>query len=108
MPLYDAIAFAMWQNGVIMNAHVIILWETMHVHNHEAAARLLSDYLNQAKKWAAVGKLGESRQRRRERTGKDFDFRFVYVHENATQRGFHTHEWHSRQRLAEFGPLNLG
>jgi len=81
----------MWQHGAIMNAHAIILWETMHVHNHETAARLLSEYLNQAKKWATVGKRGEPRQRRRERTGQGFDFRFVYVHENAMQRGFHTH-----------------
>jgi hypothetical protein len=38
-----------------------------------------------------VGTLGEPRQRRRERTSQGFTFRFVYVHENATQRGFHTH-----------------
>ena len=81
----------MWQHGAIMNAHVIILWETMHVFDHEAAARHLSEYLNQAKKWAAVGKRGEPRQRRRERTGQGFDFRYVYVHENGTQIGFHTH-----------------
>jgi hypothetical protein len=35
--------------------------------------------------------VGKPRQRRRERTSEGFTFRFVYVHENATQRGFHTH-----------------
>jgi hypothetical protein len=89
--VYTAIAFAMRQHGAVMNAHVVIMWETLHVHDHGRATKILAEYLNQAKKWAAVGKVGEPRQRRRERTGAGFDFRYVYVHENATQMGFHTH-----------------
>ena len=89
--LYNAIAFAMWQHGMVMSAHVIILWETLHVYEHERATELLSEYLNEAKKWAAVGTTGVPRRRRRQRTGEGFEFRYVYVHENATQRGFHTH-----------------
>jgi hypothetical protein len=89
--LYDSVAFAMRQHGAIMSAHVVILWESFGVHDHEIATRLLSEHLNQAKKWTAVGKCGEPRRRRRERTGEGFDFRLVYVHENAKQRGFHTH-----------------
>jgi hypothetical protein len=89
--LYNAIAFAMWQHGAIMNTHVVILWETLRIHDHNRATKLLSDYLNQAKKWAAVGTVGAPRQRRRERTGEGFTFRYVYTHECATQRGFHTH-----------------
>ena len=89
--LYNAIAFAMWQHVAIMNTHVVILWETLGVYDHNRATTLLSEYLNQAKKWAGVGMVGKPRQRRRERTSEGFTFRFVYVHENATQRGFHTH-----------------
>jgi hypothetical protein len=89
--LYNAIAFGMWRHGAIMNVHVVILWETLRVHEHERAAKILSEYLNQAKKGAAVGTPGAPRQRRRGRTGEGFEFRYVYVHENATQQGFHTH-----------------
>jgi len=89
--VYTAIAFAMRQHGAVMNTHVVIMWETLHVHDHGRATKILAEYLNQAKKWGAVGKVGEPRRRRRERTGAGFDFRYVYIHENATQMGFHTH-----------------
>jgi hypothetical protein len=89
--LYDAIAFAMWQHGAIMNTHVVILWETLWVHDHKRATTLLSEYLNQAKKWARVGTVGAPRQRRRGRTGEGFEFRYVYVHECGGAAGFHSH-----------------
>jgi len=88
--LYRAIAFAMWQHGAIMNTHVVILWETLWVHDHKRATMLLSEYFNQAKKWAAVGTVGVPRQRRRARTGEAFD-RFVYAHECGGEQGFHSH-----------------
>ena len=60
-------------------------------HEHERATKILSGYLSEAKKWAAVGTVGEARQRRRERSGEGFKFRYIYVHQNAPHRGFHTH-----------------
>ena len=89
--LYNAIAFAMWQHGAIMNTHVVILWETLRVYDHKRATTLLSEYLNQAKKWARVGTVGAPRQRRRGRTGEGFEFRYVYVHECGGAAGFHSH-----------------
>jgi len=89
--IYEAISFAMAEHGAVMTSHVVILWDTYRVRSHEQATDLLSEYLNQARKWARVGTPGQSRERRRQRTGEGFDFRFVYVHENGTQRGFHTH-----------------
>ena len=89
--LYNAIAFAMWRDEAVMTVHLIILWHTLGVYDHARATGIFSDYLNQAGKWAKVGKEGESRERRRNRTGYGFDFRYVYVHENGTGRGFHTH-----------------
>jgi hypothetical protein len=89
--VYDAMAFALWRHEAIMTAHVIILWETLGVVDHRHATKLLGLYLNEAQKWAGVGKPGESRQRRRERSGHGFDFQYVYVHENGMMRGFHSH-----------------
>jgi hypothetical protein len=91
--LYNAISFAMWQFGpsAIPNCHIVILWATLGITDHEHAARLLGKYLNQAQKWAAVGAPRATRQRRRARTGENFVFRYVYVHENGPQHGFHSH-----------------
>jgi hypothetical protein len=90
--LYNAINFAQWQFGPssIFNAHIIILWETYGIKNHEHASALLGLYLNEARKWAKVGHNPDPR-RRRARTGKAFVFRYVYVHENTGAQGFHSH-----------------
>jgi hypothetical protein len=76
--LYNALAFAMWQHGAIMNAHVIILWELMGVHDHRRAAKIMGLYLNEAQKWV--------RSRDRQQT-----LHWVYVHEIGAGRGFHSH-----------------
>ena len=89
--LFNAVSFGMQQYGAVMNVHVVILWETLMVHGHERASELLSEFLNQAKKWARVGLPGSDRQRRRERTGEGFEFRYIWVHENGRERGFHSH-----------------
>jgi hypothetical protein len=91
--LYNAISFAMWQFGpsAIPNCHIVILWATLGVTDHEHAARLLGEYLNRCQKWAAIGSPRATRQRRRARTGENFVFRYAYVHENGPQHGFHSH-----------------
>ena len=91
--LYNAISFAMWQFGpsAIPNCHIVILWATLGVTDHEHAARLLGEYLNRCQKWAVVGLPETPRRRRRARTGEGFVFRYVYVHENGPQHRFHSH-----------------
>ena len=74
--LYNAISFAMWQFGpsAIPNCHIVILWATLGVTDHEHAARLLGEYLNRCQKWAVVGLPETPRRRRRARTGEGFVF----------------------------------
>jgi len=91
LKVYNAMAFAMWRYEAVMNAHVIILWRTLGIMDAARATKIFSAYLNRAKKWAQVGASDELRRRRRERTGLGFELRYVYVHENGTKNGFHTH-----------------
>ncbi|WP_298372302.1 hypothetical protein [uncultured Bradyrhizobium sp.] len=92
--LYAAVAYAMWQYGVIMNAHLTICWRLLGVMNHAWAAELLSRYNHEAAKWLDVG-IGDGVERRRvsrRSSGTSALHLFVYVHENAREKGFHTHE----------------
>jgi hypothetical protein len=94
--LFDAVCFNMWQHGSVLNCHITIAWRTLGVMDHEHAAALLGEYLNQSQKWAAVGLEARyltkrPRLRPRERTGDGFTFRYIYVHENGLEHGFHSH-----------------
>jgi hypothetical protein len=90
MKVYEAMAFALDQ-GIWMSAHVVIVWSMFGVTEHERASKLTGKVLHEARKWAAVGKPSELRQRQRARSGDGFDLAWVYAHENDRRRGFHTH-----------------
>lgn len=90
MKVYRAMAFALDQ-GVVMSAHVVIVWSMFGVTDHERASKLTGKVLHEARKWAAVGKPTKLRQRQRARSGDGFDLAWVYAHENDRRRGFHTH-----------------
>lgn len=87
--LYDAMAYAMRKHGVVMNTHVIILWSQMGV-THEEGDALLKDYLHKAQKWLRVGTKSR-RYRKANARYEGGELRYVWVHENAANRGFHSH-----------------
>lgn len=92
--LYSAMAFAMWQYGRVMNAHVTILWKLLGVTDHNKAVQILSKYNHEAAKWLSVGE-GDNTVRSRfskRSLGASAPHAFVYVHEQAQEKGFHTHE----------------
>jgi hypothetical protein len=91
--LYHAASFSMWRDGPagIFNTHITILWNTLGIHDHQLATKLLGRYLNRAVKWAAVGSPETPRRRRRARTGDGFTFRYIFVNENGAARQFHSH-----------------
>lgn len=78
--LYEAAAFALWRYESPMNAHLVIAWELMGIEPHRGA-KLLCQYLHRAQKWARQG--GRSRI--------SWEMHYLYVHENAPGRGFHSH-----------------
>jgi hypothetical protein len=85
MKVFDAISFAMWRHGKVLNAHVIIVWSMIPGIDEATAAKKLGLYLNEATKWAAV----EGGPRSPSRQGDELHY--TWVHENAPGRGFHTH-----------------
>jgi hypothetical protein len=92
--LYSAMAFAMWQYGRVMNAHLTILWKLLGVTDPNEAARILSKYNHEAAKWLKVGEGDDVvRSRRSRRSSRaSVPHLFVYVHEHAQEKGIHTHE----------------
>jgi hypothetical protein len=92
--LYSGMAFAMWQYGRVMNAHLTILWKLLGITDHDEAVKILSKYNHEAAKWLSVGH-GDNRVRSRfsgRSLGTSAPHIFVYVHEQAQEKGFHTHE----------------
>lgn len=87
--LYDAMSYAMRKDGVVMNTHVIILWSEIGLTHQEGDA-LLKDYLHKAQKWLRVG-MKPRRYRKPSARQEGDELRFVWVHENAPNRGFHSH-----------------
>lgn len=86
--VYNAMSYAMWKDGVVMNTHLIILWSMMGLSESEGDA-ILRDYLHKAQKWLRVG--NKPRQRRVANARAGSELRYVWVHENAPNRGFHSH-----------------
>lgn len=87
--VFDAISFAMWKHGKVMNAHIVIVWSMIPNLDEVRAAAILGKYLHSAGKWLGVGRGPRSRRRVDLRQGEDLHY--VWVHENAPDRGFHTH-----------------
>ena len=77
--LYEGVAFAHWRFNTPLNAHVIIVWQLMKVEP-EAGAHLLGKYLHRAQKWARYG-----------RGRISWELNYIFVHENASGKGFHSH-----------------
>ena len=61
--VYEAIAFAMWKHGVILNTHITLNWAQMGVDDGATAVKLLGKYNAEAAKWLRVGAPGQPVQR---------------------------------------------
>lgn len=92
--LYNAVSFTMRHHGVVLNSHITIVWRLMGVRDHAEATRLLTAFNHEVAKWLAVG--SEPAQVRKRMTKRaemgGSEHMYVYVHENARDMGFHTHE----------------
>lgn len=86
--VYNAMSYAMWKDGVVMNTHLIVVWSMMGLSPVEGDA-ILSKYLHKAQKWVRVG--NKPRQRRVANARVGSELRYVWVHENDQKRGFHSH-----------------
>jgi len=86
--IYNAMSYAMWNDGVVMNSHVIIMWSMMGLNEAEGD-KVLGDYLHKAQKWCQVGTKPRQRRVANARMGREL--RYVWVHENDFRRGFHSH-----------------
>jgi hypothetical protein len=75
--LYEALSYLNLVYRLVMNTQIVIAYELLGITDHEEAALLLSDFHREAAAWF----------RRR----KEHPYFHVYVHENARDRGFHTH-----------------
>jgi hypothetical protein len=70
--VYNAKSLALWRYGPdqgIMSAHLIILWQSYKIEDHQLASELLGQFLNRAKKkWERRGvvdlRSGRTRWRR--------------------------------------------
>ena len=91
--LYNAIAFAQWSYGLVLNSHLTITWNLLGVQDHRHAVDILSKFNQEAGKWLAVDNTGRRRKNTNARTwgGKSL-YVYAYVHECTNERGFHTHE----------------
>ena len=89
LKVFNGISFAMWRHGQVMNTHVIVVWSMIPGIDEASAATVMGQYLNRAQKWMEVGR--GPRQRRSECPRLGEKLHYVWVHENAPERGFHSH-----------------
>lgn len=87
--VFNGISFAMWKHGKVMNAHAIIVWSMIPNVDEEKAMEVLGLYLNEARKWLGVGGVPRRKIVADPRQGEQMHY--VWVHENAPGRGFHSH-----------------
>ena len=91
--LYNALAFAMYQHGIVMNGHMTVVWELLGVRDHIKAASVLTEFNARTRKWLEVDGSGRRRKGTRSTVwGPGEPFYYAYVHEHASSYGFHTHE----------------
>jgi len=90
--LYDGVAFAMWQHGVVMNAHLTFDWGQIGATDAAHAVKILGSFNHEAAKWLRVGKFDKDAIRAGRRFGHGTEFYYVHVHENGGAQGFHTHQ----------------
>jgi hypothetical protein len=118
--LYNAIAFAQWNYGLVLNSHMTVTWDMLRVRDDRHAVDILSRFNQEAGKWLAVDNAGRRRKNTNARTwGGRSLYVYAYIHECTNERGFHTHqlfhapdgkarafsEWAPR-RLAELAGLD--
>ena len=83
--IYNAIAYANYQYGAIMNTHVTILWESLGFDSQDKATEALTEnFIKPLGLWY-------SENLRRLKLVDAPPFFWIYVHENGKVRGFHTH-----------------
>jgi hypothetical protein len=91
--LYNAIAFAQWSYGLVLNSHMTITWSLLGVRDHRQAVDILSKFNQEAGKWLAVDNTGRRRKNTNARTwGGRSLYVYAYIHECTNERGFHTHQ----------------
>lgn len=75
--IINAASFCIAQYGVSFDTHLTLAWEAAGIHDHDLTADRFVELKNRIQK----------------RMVRKFDqpAHFVYVHENARDRGFHTH-----------------
>jgi hypothetical protein len=85
--LYNALSFGLWQFGpsALIDCHLVILWRSYGIDNHNRALTVLAKFLNEAGKWSEVGHLETSSGRRRRAAVVRFR------NECGGDQGFHTH-----------------
>ncbi|MEH2592988.1 hypothetical protein [Bradyrhizobium sp. AZCC 1721] len=88
--VYDAMAYGMWKDGTVLNAHAVIIWSMMGLSELEGCD-ILGRYLNEARKWVNVGGGFRGRRLSARSPLTKVELKYVYVHENAPGRGFHSH-----------------
>lgn len=87
--VFNGMSFGMWKHGRVMNAHIIILWSMIPHMDEQKGMKVLGRYLNEARKWLGAGNGPRRRIINDARQGEEMHY--VWVHENAVQRGFHSH-----------------
>lgn len=91
--LYRCLAFAMDHAGVVMNGHMTIVWKAWGVTDHAQAASMLTEFNARMGKWLAVSGTGRKRKGVTSSTyGVGEKYFYAFVHENTSDRGFHTHQ----------------
>ena len=91
--LYNCLAFAMREYGVVMNGHMTIAWELLGVRDHRKAVKVLTEFNARAANWLGVDATGRRRKNVRSGTwGGSESYCYAYVHEHASTQGFHVHQ----------------
>lgn len=91
--LYNCLAFAMREYGVVMNGHMTITWGLLGLRDHRGAVRVLTEFNARAANWLGVDATGRKRKNTRSDTwGEGETYCYAYVHEHASTHGFHAHQ----------------
>jgi hypothetical protein len=91
--LYNCLAFAMGQYGVVMNGHMTVAWELLGIKDHAQAAAVLTEFNARMRKWLEVDATGRRRKGTKSPSyGAGEPYYYAYVHENAPTHGFHVHQ----------------
>lgn len=91
--LYNCIAFAMNQFGVTMNGHMTVTWEEFGIHDNARAATVLTEFNTRMNKWLKVEGTGRKRKGvTAQAFGLPEHYFYAFIHENARDHGFHTHQ----------------